>query len=590
MVSNVKTRLAEIGRLDLLSGLGTEVRSYYDALEKIPGGMRGDDVDRMAQASDMIGNAELKAGKPEAAYKTWSEARGLLAASLEQAASHDSHERRDAAHTRGRRRMIALLDQELGGVYYQRGKIADAISSYTTAKHEYDALREEDPSDREVLLGAADTHDKLGDLDRTEGKLDDAYDEYAEARREREQSSGQGNGRPSEEVLALSVSHVKLGSIHQARGESQAALDEYKAALRLRDTLLESEPDNVEILEKLLELKDTMADLERTLGDDAGAIAMYREAVPQMDALVLRDATNTTWKRQRGNLLADLGFALIDSGAFKDGLDQLSAAIDTQQELTGRDPDNAPWAIDLSRTYTRAGDAHLDLGESDAAIAQYDLARVIRDKLVDHDPASVPYRRSLAWALAKLAHAYAQKGEPAKAIDSDERALEMRQKLAEEAPTQGGFKNELAASEINLGRRIAAKDPARAGQLVDAGVERTRQLVTADNINLEWKETLVTGLLAQSELQHDAKARQPLLLEAQHVAEAATQRAPQNVHWVGFLGEIHVARAEAATALHDAATASAEWKAARDVLGPAAKDGRLPAPRRPLLDRARAAR
>ena len=118
------------------------------------------------------------------------------------------------------------------------------------------------------MLGGADTHDHLGDLLRTEGKIDDAYEEYSEGRSERERASGQGNGRPSEEVLALSTSHVKLGSIHQARGESEAARDEYAAALRLRKTLLESQPDNVEVREKVLELEDTTADLARTLGDD----------------------------------------------------------------------------------------------------------------------------------------------------------------------------------------------------------------------------------------------------------------------------------------------------------------------------------
>ena len=70
-------------------------------------------------------------------------------------------------------------------------------------------------------------------------------------------------------MLALSTSHIKLGSVYLARGESAPALDAYRTALRLRETLLETQPDNVEVVEKVLDVQNELAELQRQLGDDA---------------------------------------------------------------------------------------------------------------------------------------------------------------------------------------------------------------------------------------------------------------------------------------------------------------------------------
>ncbi|MEP6865820.1 MAG: protein kinase, partial [Deltaproteobacteria bacterium] len=58
MFTHVQTQLTGIGRLDLMAGLGAEVKRYYDRLSKIPGGMPAEDERRMAEAIELIGRAE----------------------------------------------------------------------------------------------------------------------------------------------------------------------------------------------------------------------------------------------------------------------------------------------------------------------------------------------------------------------------------------------------------------------------------------------------------------------------------------------------------------------------------------------------
>jgi tetratricopeptide (TPR) repeat protein len=489
--------------------------------------------------------------------------------------------------------MIAHFDYEMGTIYQQRGKVKEAAAAYALAKREFDALRSEAPTDRPILLGASDTHDRLGDLLRNDGKVDQAFEEYSEAKLLREQAASQGSNKPSDEVLALSTSHMKLGSVYQVRGESATALEEYRASQRLRRQLVDTQPDNVGFQEKLLEVDDALGELQRQVGDDTGSIATIRGALPITESLIRRDATNTSWKRLRGNLLANLGFALLDSGDFKAGLDELDAAIAQQKDLAQRDEKASVWQVDLSRSYTRAGDGRIYLGNIADGIAQYQAALDIRRALAEKDPKSAGYRRSLAWSFHKLANAYALQADDAKAIDMHEQALALRAQLVAESPAQGGFKNELAGTEVALGKLLAGKDARRSSELLAAGLGRLRALVASDAINNDFKDTLAQGLLAQADaakVSGDIKTRSAALADAIAIAEVAVGHAPQNVQWPGYLAEAYVGEAELAIARGDPRAAAVAWKKARDRLEPLARANRLPAPRRVLLERARAER
>ncbi|MBS1120397.1 MAG: serine/threonine protein kinase [Deltaproteobacteria bacterium] len=581
MLSDVKERLIQIGRLDLLANLGGQIRDYYATLETIPGGMPPGDVDRMATAVELVGRAERDSGDTDRALKTWTDARSQIASLVGDVTT---------AETRGARAMIARLDYQIATIYQGRGKSAAALASYTKAKAEFGGLLGEVPKDRQILLHSADNHDRLGDLLRNDGKIDQAFEEYSEAKSQRERATIQASTRPSDEVLALSTSHLKLGSVYQARGDSATALAEYRAGLRLRETLLETEPDNVELQERVLDVQDTLAELQRQIGDDRSAIETYQRSVPVIDAMIRRDPTNMTWKRQRANLMADLGFALLDSGEFGAGLGKLEDAIASERELVARDPKNTSWQVDLSRSYTRGGDGHLYLGAPDDAIAKYEAGLGLRRKLATNQPTSAPYRRSLAWSYTKLANAYAFKNDLERARDSYEHALTLRQQLVTDAPSQSGYKNELASTEVNLGKLLVPRDPRRGAELVASGLQRARALVAADPINNEWKETVVQGLLAHAEAGRapdDRNARRAALEEARSIATAAAERAPQNAHWPGYLAEVHAGLAELAA---DRKAVAAEWKAVRDLLEPLDKAGRLSAVRKILLERARAAR
>ncbi len=556
-MTHVQRQLTQIGRLDLMAGLSAEVKRYYDKLSQIPGSMPDDDERRMAEAIELIGRAEHQSGKPDEALATWGEARTKLTGLI----GTDTGWR-----TRQLRTMIAKLDYESGTVFLERGKYDRAANYFEQARHEYDELRKEAPTERALMLGAADNDDQLGDMLRREGKLDEAFDEYSHAKTLRDQA--QGNGRVTDEVMALSTSHLKLGSIYQSRGESSVAADEYKSSLKLRDSLLASEPDNAQVQKAVLDTLEQLAIVDTSLGEDATSIAMYQRALPITQLLAQRDPTNIDWEYQRGNVLADLGQALVQTGRFQDGLEQIERAVDVDRGLVARDPKTSRYRVALARALVRDGDARLALGKTDDALAQYKESSDLRLALVTADPTSVAFRRSHGSCFPKIADAYVAKGDIASAIEQHEQALAIRGKLVVEAPAQGDFKNELASTEIELGKLLVARDPRRAGELIASGLARARLLIANDPNAIEWKQTLTQGLLAQGMI-GDASARKASFEEARATADDAVARSPQNVVWPGYLAEAYVGLGQPAKA--------------RAVLEPLAKAGRLPAPRLALL-------
>ncbi|HEY4242599.1 MAG TPA: protein kinase [Kofleriaceae bacterium] len=588
MLGDVRDRLSQIGRLDLLASMGGEIREYYQSLGPL-GHLRADDMDRMAIAIDLVGLAQRESGDIDGAQRTWTDERGQLQTALDA-------QKVTAGGWLAERRMVAHLDFEIGTTLQQRGKLADAAAAYQLAERELKTLHDElapgAPEERSILLTAADVHDHLGDLLRNDGKLEAALEDYTAAKQERERAATASGSRPSEEVLALSTSHVKIGSVHEARGETQAALDEYRAALRLREKLRAQAPDNVELEERAIEIESTLAELERSSGDDTAAITAYQEAVPLLEGLGHRDPSNTSWRRQRGNVLADWGFALLDTGNVSDALAQLSAAREVQQALVDRDPLSTTWRGDLARTLTRTGDAHAMAGDLDAALSDYRGALALRQTLADENPTSAPFRRAAAWSYSKVGGALVLQVQlagkplssvPPEAIDDLRQARDTRQALVAGAPSQSLFKNELASSEVALGRVLAG---AESRELIALGLSRAHELVAADSANTDFKETLVQALLATSDLLHaagDDRGRADPLREALAVAEAGRMRAPQAVSWPGYLAEIHAGLAAVATARGDARAAAAERRAVHELLEPLAAAHRLPAVRKSLL-------
>lgn len=588
MVSDLKKRLVPIGRVDLLSGLGTHVKDYYQEIANIPGGLTADDVDRMAQALGLTASAEVQSGKLDDALGTWRQAKQRLETSLRGTGNAVGPQ------SISRRRFLARADMEIAAIVYQRGNTKEAQAGFLASIAALEQLDREAPKDRETLLLLGDANDRVGDLSRNISKIDDADTYFLAAQRARETVVALANTVGDREATyALSKSHHKRGTIEYARGASTQALAEFRACQRLRESLLETDPDNVEWLQGQIEIANQIGDMHREMGELKAAITSYSDALPILDGLLTRDATNAAWRRMRGNLLADWGFALNDAGNYAGALAKFDAALNNHAELLTRDPANTSWQVDVSKYHMRRGDAQHYLGDEKSALVSYQTALKLRQDLVARDPKNVAWRRSLGFSCAKLGAAFAQTGERDKSLAMYQQALEVRQTLSETSPSHVGLRNELASAQLALGRALQRTDKTRAVKLVTQSLEISRGLVASDPHNNEWKETCVSGLLVLARIAHtdgDRPGERALLREGETIAQAALTAASQNAFWPAYLAEIHLTFADLdlLETPPDQTSATEHFAAARALLEPLERAKTLPASRKAMLQRAQA--
>ena len=558
MVTNLSHRLEPIGHLYLLSDLGDEVRKYYNELDHTPGGIQPADVDRMAKALRLLAHAADQSGHLNDAIAIWREAKARLTAVI---ASKDISggelTQTDADERFARQLLVAQTDVDIGGALAARGEVADAQTLLHDAATTLAAMVATEPNNRDVLLAYADAHDRLGDLLRNAGKLDEGLAEYAEARLERDRvvAAAKGNG-DRDATFALSTSHLKIGSVLEARGETSEALTEYRTCGRLRESLNETDPDNPQWESGLVQTRRLIGDLQRQLGDVGNSIATYNDTLSIAESLVHRDPDNTDWRRDFGNMLSDLGLVLVDRGEFQTALGRYQQAIANHRELVSRDATNTAWQIDLARILTRTGDAYLAAGDTTSALTNFDEGHTIRAALVARDAGNTIWRRALAFSDFELGLGYIArhgKGDADSALASLESAFATRTQLAQQSTAHAGINNELAIVEITLGNQLlhTAADVdgshKRGAALLDQGIDRIAKIVSGDQLNMAWKQTLTTGLLLRGRMfiaTGKLDRAHTDLASAVTIANTAHSTAPLNAYWQGVAGSALDALAE----------------------------------------------
>ncbi len=587
MVSDLRTRLGAIGRKDLLAGMGAQIRDYYRLLADLPGGITTDDTLRMATALYTLGQAEAERGDLATALTSLGDGRARLEALISGGGTATPSDNQRAAQ-----QLLAEIIVEIGRVQHARGEYTAEVETFRAALAHYDALLVRNPDDRAALLGGAAARDQIGDITRNLGHLDDASREYSQAMAARKRLVEASGGKDAEATAALSTSHLKLASSYQARGDTRRALEEYKATEALRAGLVADDPENTGRQVELARARTQVADIHRELGQLDAAVESYQKALAIVDGLLRKDSGNSAWRRERGIILSNWGYALVEPGDADAAIRLLDQGLANHTPLVQKDPNNTSWLIDLSRLHFRLGDANMWKGDRAAALDQYVAARAIRERLLAKDPKSPLWRRLVAWSDSKISYAHWIGGELAKARTAGESALDLRAQLHDESPDQALVRNELALSEIQLGRIHLRTGEHELGEArADRGVTLVDKLVADDPINVEWKETLVGGLLVRAELRLSAGNLEGAVADttrADAEATVAMAAAPGSAVWPALRAEARWLRARARPTDREAARADIE--AAFAELDGLVRTNRLSADKRPVLDRIKAAR
>jgi hypothetical protein len=93
------------------------------------------------------------------------------------------------------------------------------------------------------------------------------------------------------------VSHNRIGDVHRTQGDLAAALESYRAAVPIAEGLALSDPSNVEWQRDLSVCHSQIGDMEVAQGDLAAALENYRVDLAITDRLAHSGAANVEWQR-----------------------------------------------------------------------------------------------------------------------------------------------------------------------------------------------------------------------------------------------------------------------------------------------------
>jgi serine/threonine protein kinase/tetratricopeptide (TPR) repeat protein len=391
MLTDLRTQLETVGRLDLLDVVTKRAIDYY--------GTRPD-ADRAQHASALaIRAAVLEAqGNARGAIELL-RAANTMRTELAAARPGDAAVRGDLS--RSLRQLSVLLKSDGDAA----GALAASREALTVAKQAADA--EPGNTDRQRDLALA--HRKLGELLRAQHDLAGALGEYRAAVEiaERLAHATPGNSALQRE---LALAHARQGEVLSDQEDFPGALANLRAGLAIVRALAALDPTSEVAWRDTAIFYTRIGDTLLAAQDGAGALAAKREALAIDERMATEHPRDAQWQRELANGHAEVARALRINGDGDAALVERRADLAISTRLAAQDPANAQWQRDLSVSHEQVGDLLLAAGDTGGALAEFRKSLPIAKQLFERDSTNTMWRKDLAETYEKVAGAEAALG------------------------------------------------------------------------------------------------------------------------------------------------------------------------------------
>ena len=329
------------------------------------------------------------------------------------------------------------------------------------------AALEHAPKDWPAAYHAVWTLNQIGDLDVARGDLTAAQGAFKDAQAilERALRSIQDDAVKAQIRRDLSVSHDRIGDVTRAQGRLDEALDAYRAALEIAKALAAADPGNAQSRRDLSVSWSRIGVTAMARGrlDEARkAFDAWRELIEQLCA---DDPGNADWRRDLAMSHTNIGDVARAQGRLDAALAAYRAGLEIAEALAAADPGNAEWRRGLSISHNKIGDVARAQGRLDEALAAYRAALEIAKALAAADPGNAQSRRDLSVSWSRIGDVARAQGGLDEALDAYRAGLEIAEALAAADPGNAEWRRDLAVSNAKLGQvHRGAGDHAAAAQ------------------------------------------------------------------------------------------------------------------------------
>lgn len=283
MLTDLRSRLEGVGRLDILGSVNERAIAYYGSQGDL-GRLPKASLERRARVLQAMGEDDQKRGRLDAALAEFREARRVTATLL---AEDPNNPQRIYTH--------AQSEFWLGYVDFQRDRFGAARPHFGAYLELAQRLVELQPDDPRALRELGYAHGNICSLELTSkadprGALDACRKALAAMERVARRLPGDPGVRSD-----LANRHAWIGDALTRLGRKQEALAERREQARIVDALLQSDPRNASYRQDWMLARYSIALLLDDLGEKVEARRLAREARDAVDRLTRIDPANQDW-------------------------------------------------------------------------------------------------------------------------------------------------------------------------------------------------------------------------------------------------------------------------------------------------------
>jgi len=439
MLYELRRRLMDLGRVDLLDSAARKAASYYDEHH---GNDTDDDHVDEATSREQIAEVLVVKGTRDVAMAELAKAKAL-AGSVPPSSptSFRAHKvLADAALLEGRDKLA-------------KGDTAAALASFREAERLTTQMVEGHPDDRVALLANAKTESEIAGVVETRG--DPAAALAAERLALSLASKVRNTALDADLDLVKIIAHAHVGYLLYAKNDTGGALQEFRAALDIGVIEAQANPTSLVWTWHLSNSYDEVGKMLRASKDLTGALAEFRNALAIDERLDVIEPTNVRWQHSLEVAHESVGDTLV--AMHEDGaMAEFQAAHAVSTRLVDHDPTNTSLQRDLSIVDNKLGDMQAAQGDVISAIGSYRAGLAIREQLARRDPTNTSWQRDLWYSRFFLSRLIGRLHTVAPAIDELRAALAIAETSAARAPNDD-------STQFDLGQTHAAL----AGMLTD---------------------------------------------------------------------------------------------------------------------------
>jgi eukaryotic-like serine/threonine-protein kinase len=462
MLGDLRGKLLQAGRLELLEDVGREALDYFAAVPADE--LSTAEVAQRAKAIRQIGQIRQAQNQLPVALEAYRQSLAL------------------ATMVAAREPANPAWQFELGNAHFYVGDALRRMRNLDAAMVEFEAYRdvarglvERDPDNVDWQLELSYGAGGVAAILEAQSKLAEARTALEQAQAIKEDLARREPSRLDWQ-LAVATGHNRLGVVVEKLGDTAARHRHFLADVEIRRRLVEASPNNLALKRPFVVALSFLARAATADGDLAEAEALHREAFEVASAMAANDPANVDWRRDAAATGARLADLEAELGRLESALAHHVHAVAVLGPIAASDRTNTIWQKDaaaaelsLAQTRHRLGDDAAALRGAEAAVA---LLAPVLAKGPDAPALTISANARLLSAAIMDRH-----GRPADACRERQQLLSL---LAEDGPdVDVGLRLVHAQVLAELGRRDEASAILRALETIGYQSRRLDSIRTA---------------------------------------------------------------------------------------------------------------